>query len=493
MSRLLLEFASLIGLVVILVSISFATFKVQRVEASGTIYIRADGSVEGTDKISNANNATYTFTDNIYGEIVIERSNIIVDGNRCTLQGNGTYMSKGICLSNINNVTIERTNIKGFDCGVYLLGSYYVTISDSTITNNTVGFCIQNSYYNRVIGNTMTENYRGLTLEDSDFNKISGNNIANNSGEAIFLHNWCTDNIISRNNLVNNAMGVFLWESVFGTIISENNITNNKWAGVDASSSWGGPSYGPVVSRNNITNNDCGVYLYGVGLHDCNISENNIENNSLGISISESEGHVVYHNNFINNSQQSYVYFGVDTWDGGYPSGGNYWSDYTGADVHIGSNQNETGSDGIGDAPYDIDASNQDHYPLIGIFSSFNATSEHYVQTICNSTISDFQFNGTAIMFNVTGVKGTTGFCRLCIPTALMNGTFEVFVNGTQVSYNLLPCSNETYTYLYFNYTHSTQEVIIIPELPSFLILPIFMTATLIAVIAYRRKRIDVR
>jgi len=51
--------------------------------------------------------------------------------------------------------------------------------------------------------------------------------------------------------------------------------------------------------------------------------------------------------------------------DAGYPSGGNYWSDYTGVDFYSGSYQNITGSDGIGDTPYIIDANNIDRYPLI--------------------------------------------------------------------------------------------------------------------------------
>jgi hypothetical protein len=102
--------------------------------------------------------------------------------------------------------------------------------------------------------------------------------------------------------------------------------------------------------------------------------------------------------------------------------------------------------------------------------------------------MSDFQFNSTAIMFNVTGDDGTTGFCRICVPTALMNETYKVFVNGTEVSCNLLACSNSTHSYLYFNYTHSTQHVIIVPEFLSLLILPLFMIITLLAVIAYGRK-----
>ena len=63
-------------------------FNPQTVGAVGTIYILADGSVNPpTAPISTVDNVTYTFTDNIFDQIVVQRSNIIVDGNGYTLQG----------------------------------------------------------------------------------------------------------------------------------------------------------------------------------------------------------------------------------------------------------------------------------------------------------------------------------------------------------------------------------------------------------------------
>jgi parallel beta-helix repeat protein len=296
-----------------------------------------------------------------------------------------------------------------------------------------------------------------------------------------------------------------LYNTVAGMIISRNIINpNNDWA------------YGVIlhgdnnfVLENQIVRSGYGLYLEGdsntisgnnitanveYAIRLCwsscynTISRNNICNNTIGIEFENSSNNSLYHNNFINNAQQVSADGSRNVWDDG--NEGNYWSNYTGVDLKSGFCQNETGNDGIGDMPHTIDANNIDNYPLMGMFSDFNATSEYHVQIICNSTVSNFQFNGTAISFNVTGVDGTTGFCRICIPTALMNATYKVFVNGTEVSYNLLPFSNETDSYLYFNYTHSTQEVIIIPEFPSFLILPLFMIATLLAVIVYKRKHV---
>jgi hypothetical protein len=82
------------------------------------------------------------------------------------------------------------------------------------------------------------------------------------------------------------------------------------------------------------------------------------------ITLSQSSN-IIFHNIFANNTQQAQVLNSPsNSWDNGHPSGGNYWSDYVGWDVFSGPYQNETGSDGIGDLPYVIDAENQDRYPF---------------------------------------------------------------------------------------------------------------------------------
>jgi parallel beta-helix repeat protein len=54
------------------------------------------------------------------------------------------------------------------------------------------------------------------------------------------------------------------------------------------------------------------------------LSGNSVTSNSLGISLVSSSGNRIFHNDFSNNRQQIYAFNSTDTWDDGYPSGGNY-------------------------------------------------------------------------------------------------------------------------------------------------------------------------
>jgi len=107
----------------------------------------------------------------------------------------------------------------------------------------------------------------------------------------------------------------------------------------------------------------------------------------------------------------------------------------------------------------------------MGMLSYFKVTwkeETHHVTTICNSTISDFRFEiaretgNKIISFNVTGEDGTVGFCRVMIPTELMNYSYIVLVDREEIIPTLLDISNKTHAYLYFTYVHSSHTITII-------------------------------
>jgi parallel beta-helix repeat protein len=125
-----------------------------------------------------------------------------------------------------------------------------------------------------------------------------------------------------------------------------------------------------IISGNNITaNTNYGISLSSSG--NSSIIGNNFKNNGHGIGMdSSSSNNLIYLNNFVGNTVQAVSSPAINVWDDGYPTGGNYWSDYNGTDLHSGPSQNLNGSDGIGDTPYIIDANNTDHYPIMNPYTT---------------------------------------------------------------------------------------------------------------------------
>jgi parallel beta-helix repeat protein len=331
----------------------------------GTIYIRADGSIDPPDApMSTTDNATYTLTENIasgaYG-IVVERSSIIIDGNGWTLQGDGS--GTGIDLSGRENVTVHNTQINAFYYSIYLSASSNNNISGNRITNNYYGPVLgYSSDHNDLSGNNVANNYMGIVIMYSSHNNIYGNNITANNNDGILLQ-YSSGNSIGGNNITANYYyGILAILSSNYTIISGNNITGNNLDGILLQISTDYNS----VSGNNIRANN----RDGIGLESCSsnsISENSITaHNGYGIRLSFSSDNFICHNDFIDNAYQVSAHESSNVWDDGYPSGGNYWSDYTDVDFN---------NDGIWDHPYVIDADNQDRYPLVNPWAQTVADS----------------------------------------------------------------------------------------------------------------------
>jgi hypothetical protein len=76
------------------------------------------------------------------------------------------------------------------------------------------------------------------------------------------------------------------------------------------------------------------------------------------------------------------------------------------------------------------------------------------------------------------------------IPRTALNSTaYIVLVDLSPVNATKLPISNSTHVYLYFKYIHSKRQVIVTTPEFSTMPVPLFMIATLIAVIVYRKKK----
>jgi len=305
------------------------------------------------------------FTDD--GLIVVNSYNNSVEYNIVNgkplvyLEGVANYRvgdAGQVILVRCDSIRVENLNLSRTVIGVELWETNNSIISRNNIANNLRGIDVEYSSNNTLSGNNITNNVHGIAFGYSSNNSITGNNITANNGYSIAL-SLSSYNTLSENTIANNRDGIYLVES-----------SNN------------------AISGNNITNNELGIYLLESSYN--NVSGNNIAgNHGYGILIGYSSNNKFYHNGFINNTQQAYIYLsGSNFWDDGYPSGGNYWSNYTGVDLYSGPYQDEIGSDGVGDTPHVIDANNRDNYPLIHPYGSIRNLNTNLTYLTIQSAIN---------------------------------------------------------------------------------------------------------
>jgi len=395
-------------------------------------------------------------------------SNNTIRNNTITGHAFGTY-SYGLYVSWSRNNTIAENSITSNLYGVYVRHySQNQTVLNNNISLNTWGIYFDDSPDNTVINNTLFKNVDGITLENNaSYNKILHNTILNTTSFGIYIRSGSRNNIVLGNEVANGTRGIRFTESSNNTI------------------------FGNIISSS--TSEGLIIYYYS---SNNEVANNNITSNLKGIIITYSSYNTkVFHNNFIGNTEHVYTDMN-STWDNGYPSGGNYWSNFTCADFKSGASQTDEGSDGIGDAEHVVNQNNTDRFPLMAPLTTFDAKIwdeiASYVDIISNSTISNFKTSTTekTISFDVTGETGA-GFCRIMIPNVIIQtlwlNNYVVLVNGVSVEFR--NWTDGINTYLYFTYLHSEHEVIIVPESPLPTMLLASMVATLLMALAAKKKR----
>ncbi len=278
---------------------------------SGYIVIRSDGSVEPYDApVQSSDNVTYILTADTSCGIIIKRDDVLFSGEGHTLQTVETQ--RGFDLTSVSNVSLVDTAIRGFPNGIFLQGSKKCAFRGISISDCGNGIFVQNSLDILVSSSNISENEVGIYLLNSNRNVLEENNIVSNSMHGIYFGSFTYDNQIVSNNIIGNAWGIQIRNSLNNTL-----------------------------TRNTIAYCRCGLSTY-------------------------SSSGTVSHNNFMSNLAQVDGEPG-NTWNKGYPYGGNYWSGYYSTDFWSGPHQNETGSDGIWDQPFKPSSSLDaiDNYPFV--------------------------------------------------------------------------------------------------------------------------------
>lgn len=269
-----------------------------------------------------------------------------VHNEACTAPG--PACGDGISVTNASNVEVRRANVSGVANGIGLAGVIGGRVTNSTVaslfTGISAGLLVDGPREWRSLNITLVDNVvfgRGMYtygMGVSANNSIMSRNVVGGAYQP-YVVAACRNVTVSRNLAVGGGYsGMYVHSG------SDVLVESNDFVGI-ASGAFALLEYGSSAVRT------VGNLFQGSG--------------TLTVDLQGSDSSATYHNAF----EASEIVGsdpGLNSWDDGYPSGGNYWSDYAGIDLCSGANQSIcTGPDGIGDTPRNVSLGSSDRYPLM--------------------------------------------------------------------------------------------------------------------------------
>jgi len=281
------------------------------VKADDYIFIKENGSIEGTNKIERVGNV-YTFKDDIFGGIIVEGESLVIDGAGYTLQCSGSEY--GIKLEG-SGVTVKNVIIRNFEYGIYLYRSENNVISENTIIENSHGIHVPGPNNNTIIGNTVTDNREGIYL--SGINNVMKNNEMKDNQYNFEILPQPHFNDVDTSNTVN-GKPIYYWVNRHDltvpldagcvvlknctNILVQNLVLDNNKEGIVLVC-----TIDVVITNCSMSNNKSGIRIRLAS--NVTVTQNRLTNNGEGTIVDESNEITVGNNQIANNSENGIKFF----------------------------------------------------------------------------------------------------------------------------------------------------------------------------------------
>jgi len=370
-------------------------------------------------------NDTITVDNGTYNEnIDINKAiNLVGAGADVTIINATNSSDHVINVSNVNNVNISRVTVKGArGCclpysGIYMYSSNYSKIEYINASNNEFGIYLSYSNNGTLTNiNTSSNAETGITLIGSNGCSLTNNNASSNY-VGIFLSSSTNNNLVNITASSNEKGGILLYYSSNYNVLTNNTANSNIYDGIVLYSS---------NEYNTLTNNTVSSNIVR-GILISSSNNNSLINNTgtlngYGVYVRTSNNNSIYHNNFINNLIQQASDDGNNTWDSGYPSSGNYWSDFDNASEGCADANN----DAVCDSAYNISGgTNKDRYPVLTQNGWLNVVQDVFASNITITSPQNKSYNSSRLSLNFSlssDVMGWIGYS--------LNGSANVMVGG---------------------------------------------------------------
>lgn len=270
MKRITSKFSLLLLLCLLIISvqkveITQANFFPPPEHHSG-IYIRNDGSVEPSSAPIQHTGKVYTLSGDVSIGIAVEKSNVVINGNGYSLQGNSS--GTAFYLQTVENVTIQNVTVQCFNYGFYLHHCNGSTIKGNEISECGTGVEVtQTSCCNKILENTIVSSTGVSNYMHADHNIIAENDV---TGQGVGISVMWSNNVtIQNNNVATNTntntsgspfeeqnYGIYLDNSNHGKLY-DNTVERNRY-GIHF---WHCLNF--KLSGNILRDNDCGIQIEG--------------------------------------------------------------------------------------------------------------------------------------------------------------------------------------------------------------------------------------